>query len=252
MGGRPPASELPDRSSGAGSPLPARGGSLPRGLWRVAGRCPGLLVAGKERCYLLPMVRAVVRARWAILSVALTFVLSILAGVLMVEAGSPFALGQRDAIVGKARAGPIARSVARGQPLAAALLDFVGNATLGCLPKALAGISVVVAYPLIAHQGWVGGIVSVRADHTTRLDNPKTVAYYLLTLLLQVAGYTLAVGGGVNMGLSMLRRGSRYSGPRLLGLVTFSALADAGKLYALALPLLLAGSLWEFLSRWNI
>ena len=56
---------------------------------------------------------------------------------------------------------------------------------------------------MVAYQGWVGGIVSVRGDHNSRLNEFRPAFYYLLTLLLQVIPYSLAIGGGVNVGIAL-------------------------------------------------
>ena len=134
----------------------------------------------------------------------------------------------------------------------AALRDFSGNLVLGAAPKTLMGFGVVFPYPWVAYQGWVGGIVSVRGDHSSRLNDPHSAVYYLSTLLLQLIPYSLAVGAGVNVGLSLFRPAVYYQGQKWLGLFPREALRDLAWIYALVIPLFLSASLWEFLSPWNI
>ena len=123
---------------------------------------------------------------------------------------------------------------------------------MGAVPKTISGFSVILAYPLVAYQGWIGGIVSVHADHTSRLNDPHSATYYLLTLFLQLLPYSLAVGAGVNGGVAMLRPQPWYQGKKWLGLFPREALLDVARIYALVAPLLLIASLWEFLSPWNL
>ena len=79
-----------------------------------------------------------------------------------------------------------AEKASQGDNLRAALWDFAGNLAVGAVPKTVMGFGVIFPYPWVAYQGWVGGIVSVRGDHTSRLNDPRSATYYLLTLLLQV------------------------------------------------------------------
>ncbi len=199
------------------------------------------------------VVRAIGRARFAILAVAGAYGLAILVGIVMVHAGNAFALNYRDQLVGRAvQQDPAAQAAGRGDALQAALRDFGGNLVLGAVPKTLSGFGVVFPFPLVAYQGWVGGLVSVRGDHTSRLNDPRSAVYYLLTLLLQVTAYALAVGAGVNVGVALFRLPPYYQGPRWLGLFPQEALRDVARIYAVVVPLFLAASLWEFLSPWNL
>ncbi len=171
----------------------------------------------------------------------------------MVHAGNSFALTYRDQLVNQAtQQGPAALAVRQSDNLQAAVWDFAGNLVLGAVPKTASGFGIVFPFPLVAYQGWVGGIVSVRGDHTSRLDNPYSASYYLLTLLLQVIPYALAVGAGVNVGLALFRPPPYYQGQKWLGLFPKEALWDVGRIYALVTPLFLVASLWEFLSPWNL
>jgi len=199
------------------------------------------------------IVRALSRARLPILSVAGAYAVSILVGGVMVHGGNRFALDYRDQLVGvAAQHDPAAIASDQGNDLRAALVDFAGNLVAGSVPKALMGMAIVPPYPFVAYQGWIGGIVSVRGDHTSRLNNVRSAVYFLLTLILQISAYSLAVGAGVNVGVSLLRPAPHYQGEKVARIFPREALRDLARIYALATPLFLAASLWEFSSPWNI
>ncbi len=198
------------------------------------------------------MARAIFRARHAIATVAVTYAISVLVGGVMAHSGNSFALSYRDRLVNAAaQVEPISRAALRGDRLRAALLDFAGNLVLGAMPKSVAGFAVAFPYPLVAYQGWIGGIVSVRGDHTSRLNHLRPAVYYLLTLVLQLTAYSLAVGAGVNVGLALLKPPSYYQGTKWFGLFPAESLRDLVRIYLAAIPLFLVASLWEFLSPWN-
>jgi uncharacterized membrane protein SpoIIM required for sporulation len=202
--------------------------------------------------FLVSILRAIQRAKWSILTIAATYVFSITGGIVMVNAGSPLALKSSDQIVNQAnQQSQVMQAANRGNGLQAALLDFAGNLFVGAVPKTVSGFAIIFPYPLVAYQGWVGGIVSVRGDHSSRLNDPRSAFYYLLTLVLQVIPYSLAVGAGVNAGIAMLRPAEYYQGEKWLNLVSKEALRDVGRIYALVAPLFLLASLWEFLGSWN-
>ncbi len=202
--------------------------------------------------FLNTIFRAIRRAKWSILTIAATYVLSITVGIVMVHAGSPLALKSRDQIVNQAnQQSRTSQAANQGNGFQAALLDFAGNLFVGAVPKTVSGFAIIFPYPLVAYQGWVGGIVSVRGDHSSRLNDPRSAFYYLLTLVLQVIPYSLAVGAGVNAGITMLRPAEYYQGEKWLNLVPKEALRDVGRIYALVAPLFLLASLWEFLGPWN-
>src|SRR5512141_1147036 len=97
---------------------------------------------------LAPVVRALARARLPILSVALTYVLSVAAGAVMVHTGNAWALGQVDSLLARASAtDPSLQALQRGDRLSATLFDFGSNLVLGAAPGTLAGISVIGFYP---------------------------------------------------------------------------------------------------------
>jgi len=171
----------------------------------------------------------------------------------MIHAGNQFALDYRDQLVNQSlQSNPASVAYAQGNNFEAALWDFAGNLVLGAFPKTISGFSVVLAYPMVIQQGWVGGIVSVRGDHTSRLSEPRSATYYLLTLFLQLVPYSLAVGGGVNVGIALFRTPPCYKGPKWLGIFPKEALRDVARIYLIVIPLFLVASLWEFLSPWNL
>ena len=199
------------------------------------------------------VARSVIRARFSILTIALTYIAFIILGIVLTHMGNLFALKARDPLVSKAvQQDPAAIASNKGDNLQAALLDFGGNLMLGALPKTVSGMAVIPAYPLLAYQGWVGGIVSVRDDHSSRPNHFRSAVYYLLTILLQITRYSLAVGAGVNIGIAMFRPLSYYQGDKWLGMIPKEALRDVGRIYTLVIPIFLIASLWEFLSPWNL
>ncbi len=194
--------------------------------------------------------RAVARARFAILTIALTYAVSVSAGAVMVHSGNKFALDYADGLVAQAATDPAAIALQQDDRLKAALLDFGRNLFLGAVPNTVAGVAIVMPYPLVVFRGWVGGIVSVRADkdHSSRLSDPGEAAYYLITLILQLIPYSLAGGAGVNLGLAVFRPRSFYQGSKWLGFPK-EAILDVFRIYLLVVPLFLVASLWEFLAR---
>ena len=203
--------------------------------------------------WLLNVERAIKRARYSIITVVATYCGSILIGIVMVHAGNAFALNYRDQLVNQvAHQNPAALSANQGNNLQAALLDFAGNLVLGAMPKSISGLAIILPYPWIVYQGWVGGIVSVRSDHSSRLKNIRSAIYYLLTLVLQVIPYSLAIGAGINAGVASYRPQSYYQGEKRLKILPKEAIRDIGWIYTLVAPLFLVASLWEFLSPWNI
>jgi uncharacterized membrane protein SpoIIM required for sporulation len=83
------------------------------------------------------------------------------------------------------------------------------------------------------------------------LARPLTAAYYFLTLILQLTGYSLAGGAGVNLGVSMFRPRTFYQGSKWPGNFPREAVRDVLRIYVLVIPVLGIGSFWEFLSPWN-
>lgn len=183
----------------------------------------------------------------AILSVAIVYALSVVIGIAMVSLGNTYALDRRDEIVADARSTDTLVAYRSGDRLRAALLDFGANLGLGGVTSSVLGISVVGAYPVFAYRGWVGGIVSVDAQHRSRLASPDTALYYLLTLILQLIPYSIAGGVGVRLGVGAWRDMRGSSRPSVLGLRT-GRLRDVALAYVVIAPLFLVASLWEFLA----
>jgi hypothetical protein len=190
--------------------------------------------------------RALTRARGPIFAVAATYLVSVLTGAFMAHTGNEFALSSRDRIVGEARSGPILN---QPDPFSIALADFSANLR-GASVDALGGLGVIFPFPRVAYRGWVGGIVSVDGNHASRLLQPENAAYYVSVLIMQLTGYTLAAGAGVNAGLTLWRKRPEYDGGKWLGMPA-EALRDLARIFILVIPILFLASLWEFLSPWN-
>lgn len=190
---------------------------------------------------------ALYRERPAILAVALAYALSLGVGIAMVHTGNPFALAYRDQLVaGAIESNPAALALENGDRWRAAVIDFGENLLLGALPKTVAGLGIVFPFPLVAFQGWVGGIVSVDNAHVSRLANAREAIYYIGVVILQLIPYTLAVAAGVNLGIAFLRPTPYYQGAKWFGLPQ-EAVRDVGRIYLLVVPLFLFASLVEFL-----
>ena len=189
------------------------------------------------------------RARGPIIASAVTYVGFVVLGVALATAGLPFAVSQRDSIVGSARSSPVTQAYRDGNRFEAALLDFGSNVFLGAVPTSVMGLSVIGPFPIAAYRGWVGGIVSIDAGHKSRLATPGEAVYYVVTLALQLLGYVLTMAAGVHVGLSAWRA-RNDAGVRSIATLRIppAALRDAGWLYVLATPIFLLGSLWEFLT----
>lgn len=190
------------------------------------------------------IVRAIYRARFPILTVALVYFVSILVGIIMVNTGNMFAINYRDKLVSNAQSGAVLSALDRGERLRAALLDFGGN-LYGASVDALGGLGVVFPFPLIAYRGWVGGIVSINSSHASRLADPEMAVYYITTLVLQLIPYSLSGGAGVNMGLAYFRPKPYYQGDKWLG-IPKEAVWDVLRIFLIVGPLFLIASLWEF------
>ncbi len=188
------------------------------------------------------------RARFPILSIAVTYLVSLVAGILMVQMNVPFAVSTRDAIVNAAYSSgnPTTTALVRGDRLRAGLFDFGQNLLIGAVPDTLTGLGIIFPYPFIVYRGWIGGIVSVDENHQSRLAQPGEAAYYLITLILQLIPYSLAGGMGVNLGLAYYRMHSTGQ-PVAWWRLPKIELADIGRVYLLIVPLFLLASLWEFL-----
>jgi hypothetical protein len=196
--------------------------------------------------FMADLIRALRRARATIIAVAITYLFSLTTGIFMVHSGNEFALSFRDRLVSEAQSGSV---LTQADPISMAVADFSGNLR-GAVSDALGGLGVIFPFPFVAYRGWVGGIVSVDSSHASRLLYPVSAAYYLSVLILQLIGYTLAAGAGVNAGLSFWRTRPEYSEKKWLGMST-EALFDLGRIFVIVIPILLLASLWEFLSPWR-
>ncbi len=196
------------------------------------------------------MLLALKRARLAILSVGLTYLLSVIAGMVMVLSGNQYPLRFRDRLVAHATHSEITQAFDRGSRTKAALLDFGSNLLLGAVPQTASGLAIIPPYGFAMFRGWVGGIVCVDGNHHSRLADPHERTYYLVALILQLIPYSLTGGAGVYLGLAWFSEWRRSGWARQWRLpMPRSALADAFWLYALAMPLFLGASLFEFLTR---
>jgi hypothetical protein len=193
------------------------------------------------------VMSALHRARMPILTVAITYLISVSIGMLMVHTGNEWAIASRDNIVSKAQSSPISLALDQNDRLRAAVLDFGGN-LLSALSNTLEGLGVIFPYPFIAYRGWIGGIVSIDSLHLSRLTEPKEAAYYLITLTLQLIPSILAGGAGVNIGLANFRPRPFYQGEKWLG-IPKEAIRDAFRIYLVVVPLFFLASLWEFFQR---
>ncbi len=196
----------------------------------------------------LPILPALKRARLPILTVALTYLVSVLVGIGMVNTGFAFAVNTRDRIVNQAYQGsdPTINALQSGNRVQAALSDFSRNLLFGGVTDTLGGLGVILPYPVVAYRGWVGGIVSISQDHTSRLAQPGEALYYLVTLVLQLIPYSLAGGVGVQLGITYYRSYNNRQVAKWLGMPK-EALIDVARIYILIVPLFLIASLWEFL-----
>lgn len=177
---------------------------------------------------------------------AVTYLISVITGIVMVHSGNQFALSYRDTLVSDAKTGFI---LSQKNPTLQGLADFGGN-WLGAASDTVMGLGIVLPYPMVVYRGWVGGIVSVDYNHASRLAQPTQAIYYLSVIFLQLLGYSLAAGAGIHAGLSIFR-----AQPKDAGFIWFripkEALLDVLWIYALVTPIFLIASLWEFLSPWN-
>ena len=191
------------------------------------------------------------RARSSIIAIAVVHAITVTAGIVLVHTGNQFALSYRDRLVARARASdPVSLAAQRGDHLRAALLEAV-RTQWACLATGLTGFTVIPPLVLSGYRGWVGGIVSVDNSHLSRLSEPTQAIYYLSVILLQLVPYSLAVGAGLNLGLTYFRSRREYQGEKWMGYPK-EAIWDFVRIFVLTIPLVLVANLWEFLSPLNI
>ena len=196
---------------------------------------------------LSPIFAALTRARGGILVVALIHVLGVGTGMAMVHSGNRFALNYRDSLVARAhRNDPASQADDAGSHMKAAAWDFSRNLGLVAIPETIGGLTFVLPAALAAHRAWVGGIVSVDRAHRSRLQTPSSAVYYLVTLIVQLAAFTLACGAGLHLGWDFFHKRGPFVGPSWFRLPR-PALRDVAWIYVLVVPLFAAGSIWEFL-----
>jgi hypothetical protein len=192
---------------------------------------------------------AIHRTRLGVLLIGCAYVTGLTVGTVSVHMGHQRSLKYRDRIVSKAQASsPILRYSSEGHPIDAAALDFGGN-LLGATLTAGAGWYAPAPFPLAIYRGWIGGIVSVDDNRQSRFGTMQGGFYYCLVVALQLVGYILSGGAGVNLGLARTRPRPEYEGSRLLGVPT-EAIRDAAYMYVLIIPIFAFASALEFL--WNI
>lgn len=197
--------------------------------------------------------QALRRSRVFALSIFLTYALSGSIGIAMAHGGNGFALAERDRIVHKAVTSDKASiDYKSGNRISALLHDFAGNLFFSAIPQTVGGLGVVLPYFSVAHQGWVGGIVSVNSAHASRLRNAKGATYYVLVLLLQWIPFSLVIGAGVKCGVDLYRSNTATSWRFWEYRLPRQTVVDLAWVFVVAVPLFLVASAFEFLSTWNV
>jgi hypothetical protein len=193
-----------------------------------------------------PRIRlALRRARRGIVWMGCAYLAGLIVGAVGVHTGHLASLAYRDKIISRARSSStILRYLDQGHPIAAAALDFGANLA-GATATAAAGWYAPAPFPLAVYRGWIGGIVSVNDKHRSRLQGWSGL-YYFLVAGLQLAGYILSGGAGVNLGLARTHPKPGYQGARLFG-VPIEAYEDAGYIFLAAIPIFAVASAIEFL-----
>jgi hypothetical protein len=73
--------------------------------------------------------------------------------------------------------------------------------------------------------------------------------YYVVTMLLQLVGFTLAMAAGIHVGVAAWRARNDQTQQSIAGVrIPGWLVRDAAWLYVLVVPLLMLGSLWEFMA----
>lgn len=199
------------------------------------------------------IIEAIRRCRPFVLSIFLTYLLSSAVGIVMAHAGNELALAERDETVRQAVTSDGSSIAHRsGDHVTALLLDFAGNLFYAAIPQTVAGLGIVLPYFSVAHQGWVGGIVSVDGARRSRLRTLESASYYLLVLLLQFIPFSLCIGAGVRCGVELYRHNADVGWRFWRYRPTRESLVDLGCIFSVAVPLFLVASAFEFLSPWNV
>ncbi len=189
------------------------------------------------------------RTRLGVLLMGCAYSVGLIVGIVSAHVGHRATLAFRDRIVSKAQASSsIIRYSRQGRPIAAAALDCAGN-LVAATATAAAGWWAPGPFPIAIYRGWIGGIVSVDSHHRSRFGTIEGGFYYALVVTLQLAGYILAGGAGVNLGLARTRSRPEYKGSRLLSVPT-EAYQDAAYIFLLVIPIFAFASALEFL--WGV
>jgi hypothetical protein len=205
----------------------------------------------REIIYLIS--KAVKRSKFYIFSIFITYCISCTVGIIMSNNGNDFALSYRDKLVGKAvKSDKASINYQKGNNFSAAIIDFSQNLFLGAIPQTLMGLGIVVPYFSVAKQGWVGGIVSVNAEHESRFKSFKSAFYYFFVLLLQFIPYSLAIGVGVKCGIDFYNYNKMHGWLLWKYRIQRTSLIDLGCVYILVVPIFFLASCFEFMSQWNI
>jgi len=168
----------------------------------------------------------------------------------MVHSGNNFALSSLDKIVGRAVSNDKASiNYNSGNKFKAILFDFSGNLFLGSTVQTLLGLGIAIPYFTTFIQGWVGGIVTVEANHKSRFSSWKSTSYFWIVFLLQTLAYSLCIGSGVNLGVETYKLNKKSS--FLKYRLHTQSLKDILLIYVLAIPIFFVASCFEFLSLWN-
>jgi len=193
---------------------------------------------------------ALYRARFAIITIAITHAIAVMVGIIMVHSGNPFALSYRDKLVDRARASdPVSLASQQGDDFRAAAIESV-RTEWACVATGITGLTVISPYVISIYRGWVGGIVSVDNSHMSRLIEGGEGIYYVVVLILQLIPFTLGSGAGVNLGLTYFRLRKEYPGEKWMGYPK-EAIWDFVRILVLIIPFVIAANLWEFLSPLN-
>jgi hypothetical protein len=204
---------------------------------------------GRMRQFIARVQLAIRRTRLGVLLMGCAYGLGLIVGLISVQLGHQRSLRFRDRIVSKAHASsPILHYLDEGHPIAAAALDFGGN-LVGATLTTASGWYAPAPIPLGIYRGWIGGIVSVDSDHRSRFRTGTGGLYYGFVVSLQLFGYILSGGAGMNLGLARTRPRSGYEGPRFLG-VPLEAFKDAAYIYVCVIPIFACASALEFF--WEI
>ena len=76
-------------------------------------------------------------------------------------------------------------------------------------------------------------------------------AYYVTVLVLQFIPFSLCIGGGVRCGVVLYRTNAQVGWPFWKYRLPRETLVDVACVFAVAIPLFLLASAFEFLSPWN-